>query len=75
MEILPTNFSTEHKQMLSHLQVLVTKGYLAIPQQNDKLITSLRTTYAKQLSLVKEETSYDDSLDALRLGLKVHEIN
>ena len=56
--------------MLSHLQVLVTKGYLAIPEKHDKLITSLRTAYAKELTLDKENTSYNDSLDALRLSLK-----
>lgn len=56
--------------MLSHLQILVTKGYLAIPQQHDKLITSLRTAYAKELSLDKGQTSCDDLLDAFRLSLK-----
>jgi len=56
--------------MLSNLHAVVTKGYLAIPRKYDKLITSLRTAYAKELSLDKKETSYDDQLDALRLGLK-----
>ncbi|HVD08955.1 MAG TPA: hypothetical protein VNB67_10955, partial [Nitrososphaeraceae archaeon] len=36
----------------------------------DKLITSLRTAYANELSLDKKQTSYDDLLDALRLALK-----
>ena len=67
--MLPVNFTTEHKQMLSHLHVMVNKGYLAIPKQYEKLNTSLRTAYAREYSLDKEQTSYDDLLDALRLSL------
>jgi hypothetical protein len=57
--------------MLSNLYAVVSKEYLAIPQKYDKLITSLRTAWATELSLDKKETSYDDLLDALRLSLKV----
>jgi hypothetical protein len=60
---------------LSHLHVMLTKGYLAIPKEHDNLITSLRTAYAKELTLDKEQTSYDDSLDALRLSLKGYQFN
>jgi hypothetical protein len=66
---------TDHKTILSHLHIMVSKGYLAIPQKHDKLITSLRTVYANELSLDKEQTSYDDLLDALRLSLKSYNIN
>jgi hypothetical protein len=52
-----------------------SKGYLAIPEEYDKLITSLRTAYAKELSLDKDQTSYDDLLDACRLSLKGYIIN
>jgi hypothetical protein len=31
MKILPINFTKDHKQMLSHLHVMVNKYYLAIP--------------------------------------------
>lgn len=75
MKVLPVNFGTEHKELLSHLHVVVSKGYLAIPQKHDGLITSLRTAYAKELTLDKEQTSYDDLLDALRLSLKGYQIN
>jgi hypothetical protein len=34
--------------------------------------TSIRTAYAKELTLDKKNTSYDDSLDALRLSLKAY---
>ena len=40
MKILPVNFATEHKQMLAHLATLVSKSYLAVPKQFDKLIIS-----------------------------------
>ena len=61
MIVLPVNFSTEPKQMLAHLAMLVSKEYLAIPKEFDKLIISLLTAYANELSLDKEQTSYSDS--------------
>jgi len=66
------NFSTEHKNMLSNLHAVVTKGYLAIPEKYDKLLTSLRTAYAEELNLKKDVTSYDDLIDGLRLALKAY---
>ena len=60
--------------MLSHLAVMINKEYLAIPKQFEKLITSLRTAYAREYSFDKDETSYDDLLDALRLSLKAYQI-
>jgi hypothetical protein len=72
--VLPINFNAEHKQMLSNLHLFVNKEYLAIPKQHDKLIISLRTAIANEYSLDKEETSYDDLLDALRLSLKAYKM-
>ena len=74
MRVLPVNFSTEHKQMLAHLALLVSKEYLAIPKDFDKLIISLRTAYAKEYSLDKEQTSYSDSIDGLRLACKMYKM-
>ena len=74
-KVLLVNFSTEHKTMLSHLYMLVNKEYLAIPEQHEKLIISLRTAWAKEYSLDKDETSYSDSLDALRLACKMYKVN
>ena len=73
--IRPVNFSTEHRNMLSNLHAMISKGYLAIEEKHDKLITSLRTAYAEELNLKKEQTSYSDLLDALRLALKGYQIN
>jgi hypothetical protein len=70
MRVVPVNFATEHKAMLSHLHMFVNKEYLAIPKEYDKLILSLRTAIATEYSLDKEQTSCNDSLDALRLALK-----
>ena len=53
---------------------VISKGYLAIEPKHDKLITSLRTAYAEELNLKKEQTSYDDLLDGLRLSLKGYQI-
>jgi hypothetical protein len=72
--IRPVNFSTEHKNMLSNLHAIISKEYLAIEEKHDKLITSLRTAYAEELKLKKEQTSYNDLLDALRLALKGYTI-
>lgn len=75
MRVLPVSFASEHKQMLSHLAMLASKSYLAIPKEFDKLIISLRTAYSTELSLDKERTSYSDSLDAYRLACKMYKIN
>jgi Terminase large subunit, T4likevirus-type, N-terminal len=74
IRIRPVNFSTEHKPMLSNLHAVITKGYLAIEPKYDQLLISLRTAYAKELHLDKEETTYDDLLDALRMALKAYSI-
>lgn len=74
MKVIPVNFSTEHKQMLSHLSMLVSKEYLCIPKSMDKLAIALRTAYAEELSLNKERSSYNDLTDALRLACKMYKM-
>jgi hypothetical protein len=61
--------------MLGNLHAVVSESYLAIDPKYDKLLTSLRTAYANELTLDKEQTSYNDLLDALRLSLKGYDIN
>ena len=45
-----------------------------INQSNLYGLTALRTAQIKEYSLDKEQTSYDDLLDALRLSLKGYNI-
>ena len=74
MKVLPVNFATEHKTMLSSLAMMISMEYIAIPKEFDKLIISLRTAWANELSLDKEQTSYSDSIDALRLACKTYKM-
>jgi hypothetical protein len=67
--IVPVNFMSMHKRMLGHLQDLVSKKLLTVNPKFEKLIIALRTAYARDLVLDKEQTSYPDILDALRLNL------
>ena len=54
MNVIPVSFAAEHKQMLSHLAMIVSKEYLAIPKEYDKLVIALRTANSTELSLDKE---------------------
>ena len=74
MKVLPVNFATDHKQMLSDLVLLVSKSYLCIPKQFDRLQIALKTAYANELSLDKNRSSFSDSLDALRLACKMYKM-
>lgn len=74
MNVIPVNFSTEHKEMLSHLAMLVSKSYLAIPKAFDKLEIALRTAYADEYSLNKDKSSYNDLTDSLRLACKQYKM-
>ncbi len=38
IKIRPVNFSAEDKNMLSNLQAVISKGYLAIPEKYEQLI-------------------------------------
>jgi hypothetical protein len=53
---------------------MVNEGYLANSPKFEKLILTLRTAQAKEYTLDKQATSYDDLLDALRLSLKGYEL-
>jgi len=69
MQVLPINFGTEHKALLSHLYQKFNKPMVAVPRKFDKLEIALRSAQATEYSLDKDETSYDDLLDALRLAI------
>jgi hypothetical protein len=60
--------------MLSHLAMLVSKEYLCIPKQFDKMEIALGTAYADEYSLNKDRSSYNDLTDALRLASKMYKM-
>jgi hypothetical protein len=74
-KVIPVNFASEHKKMISHLAMLFNDEYMAVPQKFDKLIVSLKTAVVNEYTLDKESTSYDDIFDAARLSLKAYNIN
>ena len=76
MTIVPVPFSIEGAKMLQHAKWLMEEteedgsSLIAIHKERfDKLITALRTAVANEYKLQKEDTSYDDILDAFRLSL------
>ena len=74
-KVVPINFGTQHKDLLSHMQSLIANYYLAIPEENNtQLLTALRTAWAKELSLDKNVSVYNDLTDALRLALRAYSI-
>jgi len=75
MNVIPVNFSMEHKNMLGNVKMLMERdgGYVAINSKFDKLITALRTAVEKGEGMLdKEATSYDDVSDAFRLAMRMY---
>jgi hypothetical protein len=70
MLVEPVAFGVEHKQLLYHAKFMIENHYLDIHPSFDKLVTSLRSAWAKDGVLDKELTSFDDILDAFRLCLR-----
>jgi hypothetical protein len=75
MFIVPVPFSVEGAKMLQHTKWLLEEtdedgsSLIGIHPSFDKLLTGLRTAVANEYKLQKEETSFDDVLDAFRLSL------
>jgi hypothetical protein len=77
MQVIPVNFSSEHKAMLGNCKMLLEKdgGHIAVNPRFDKMITSLRTAVGQNEGvLYKEATSYDDVFDAFRLELVFYKL-
>ncbi len=73
MTVVPVPFNQEGKNMIMHTKELLEfeRPLIAINPTFTKLITSLRTAISDDLGkLSKEETSFDNVLDAFRLALK-----
>ena len=47
---------------------------IVVPENHDKIVTSLRIAHAREYLLHKEQINYDYLLDALRLSLKGYQI-
>ena len=74
MDVVPVNFSIEHKSVLGNVKMLMERdgGYVAINPKFGKLITSSRTAVGKGEGMLdKEATSYDDVFDAFRLAMRM----
>lgn len=79
MFIVPVPFSIEGAKMLQHAKWLLEEkeedggSLIAIHKERfHKLVTALRTAVANEYKLDKEQTSYNDILDAFRLSLKFY---
>jgi hypothetical protein len=75
MKVIPVPFSTNGARMLQHTKSLLEDqdNLIAIDKTFYKLLTALRTAVANEYKLDKEQTSYHDILDALRLSLQLYE--
>lgn len=78
MFIVPVPFSVEGAKMLQHTKWLLEEkdedgsSLIAIHPSFDKLLTALRTAVATEYKLSKEQTSFNDILDAFRLSLQFY---
>lgn len=70
MRVEPVAFGVEHKPLLYHVKFMLENHYLQVHPTMDKLITALRSAYAREGTLDKELTAFHDILDALRLALR-----
>ena len=70
MNVIPVSFNSEHKELLSHLAMIVSKSYLCLPKQFDKMEIALRTTYADEYSLNKDKSSYNEPYRRSKIGME-----
>jgi hypothetical protein len=67
---IPVSFGVEHKALLYHAKFMLENRYVQIHPTMDKLITALRSSWAREGILDKEVTSHHDIIDAFRLCLR-----
>ena len=70
MRVEPVAFGVGHKALWHHAKFMLENKYIQIHPAMDKLIIALRSAYAKDRTLDKEQTSHNDILDAFRLALR-----
>jgi hypothetical protein len=67
--VRPMNFGTKHRHMLTNMQQLISKGYVAIDQRFEDLLNQMRIAKVdNNYGLIKKPLSLD-LIDALRLAL------
>ena len=72
--VRPINFGTTHRHLLTNMQQLISKGYVAIDERFDDLINQLRIAKVdSNYGLIKRPLSLD-LVDALRLSLWGYEL-
>ena len=71
VQVFPVNFASMHKDMLAHVNELLSAKKIKIHPTFQKLITSLRTAVVNinTGNLDKDATSYNDIFDAFRMSL------
>ena len=78
MFIVPTAFSIKGAEMLAHTKWVMEEtdedgsSLIAIHPSFNKLLTALRTAMAQEYRLQKDETAFNDVLDAFRLSLQFY---
>jgi hypothetical protein len=72
MDIIPVQFVSEHKTMITRCKMILEKGILQVHPKYEKLIIALRTAIEEEGIMDKNLTSYNDIFDAFRLALKYH---
>lgn len=78
MIVVPVNFSTTHKYMLSHMRGLLehSLGLVSIhPGYFENLITALRGAIIEENVLIKSKSRYHDIIDSFRLSLLSFSLN
>ena len=69
--IIPVNFTTDNKKMISHLAALFNDGYIGVADKHDKLIVALKSAQVNEYLFLKDQPAYNDLTDAISLSLKV----
>lgn len=73
--VRPINFGTTHRVLLTNMQELVSKGYVAIDQRYEDLLNQMRIAKVDaNYGLIKKPLSLD-LIDAFRLSLYGFELN
>lgn len=75
MIVCPVPFNIKSKEMLYSMKELVDNGLLVIHEKQRNVIDCMKSAVIKNDKLMKELTSHDDLLDALRLSLVNYPIN